>query len=120
MGYLRSLEGFVAAAGQVVLSLIVLSRGVLIHSRAQTIHFLTTPDLEQRESFLAAERTPKWYWGLIQVVSLLFSIVSLLQTVVFFQRVREKAALCLETLCGCPVLCGYYLLPSGRHCPAVS
>merc|ERR1719412_1134974 len=57
--YLRSLEGFVAAAGQVVLSLVVLSRGVLIHSLAQTIHFLTTPDLEQRESFLAAERTPK-------------------------------------------------------------
>jgi len=88
--YLRSLEGFVAAAGQVVLSLIVLSRGVLIHSLAQTIHFLTTPDLEQRESFLAAERTPKWYWGLIQVVSLLFSIVSLLQTVVYFNECEKR------------------------------
>jgi len=88
--YLRSLEGFVAAAGQVVLSLVVLSRGVLIHSLAQTIHFLTTPDPEQRESFLNAERPPRWYWGLIQVVSLLFSIVSLLQTVVYFNECEKR------------------------------
>ena len=70
----------------------------------------------------------------IQVVSLLFSIVSLLQTVLqlnqntlilmcfdismyvittkggLLQRVREETALCLETLCSCPVLCGHHLV----------
>ena len=64
----------------------------------------------------------------------MFSIVSLLQTVLqlnqntlilmcfdilvyvittkggLLQRVREETALCLETLCGCPVLCGHHLV----------
>ena len=44
-------------------------KSLYIPSLAQTIHFLTTPDPEQRESFLAAERPPRWYWGLIQVYS---------------------------------------------------
>ena len=60
-------QGFVAAAGQVVLSLVVLSHGVLIHSLAQTVHYLTTPDPQQRDQFLMADRPPRWYWGLIQV-----------------------------------------------------
>lgn len=88
--YLRSLEGFVAAAGQTVLSLVVLSRGVLIHSLAQTIHFLTTPDPEQRENFLQADRPLRWYWGLIQGVSLVLSFASLLQTVLYFNECEKR------------------------------
>jgi len=88
--YLRSLEGFVAAAGQVVLSLVVLSRGVLIHSLAQTIHYLTTDDPQQRETFLEAERPIRWYWGLIQAASLVLSLVSLLQTVVYFNECEKR------------------------------
>ena len=88
--YLRSLEGFVAAAGQVVLSLVVLSRGVLIHSLAQTIHYLTTDDPQQRETFLQAERPIRWYWGLIQAASLVLSLVSLLQTVVYFNECEKR------------------------------
>lgn len=45
--YLRGLEGFVAAAGQLVLGLVILGHGVLIHSLAQLVHYLTTPDTEQ-------------------------------------------------------------------------
>jgi hypothetical protein len=88
--YLRSLEGFIAAAGQVVLSLVVLSHGVLIHSLAQTIHFLTTPDTDQRENFLAADRPLRWYWGLIQMFSLLLSFTSLLQTVIYFNECEKR------------------------------
>jgi hypothetical protein len=43
------------------------NRGVLIHSLAQTIHYLTTEDEVQRSTFESAERPPRWYWGLIQV-----------------------------------------------------
>ena len=58
--YLRSLEGFIAAAGQIVLNLVVMGHGVLIHSLAQLIHYLTTPDPEQRQQFEQAELPIKW------------------------------------------------------------
>lgn len=88
--YLRSLEGFVAAGGQLILNLVVLGRGVLIHSLAQTVHFLTTPDEEQREQFRQSNRPIRWYWGLIQVASLIFSFLSLLQTVVYFNECEKR------------------------------
>ena len=43
------------------------ARGILIHSLGQTIHYLTTEDEVQRTTFENAERSPRWYWGLIQV-----------------------------------------------------
>jgi len=88
--YLRSLEGFVSAAAQLVLNLIVLGRGVLIHSLAQSIHYLITPDQEQRSKFEAEERPLRWYWGLIQAVSLVFSFLSLLQTIIYFNECEKK------------------------------
>jgi len=42
-------------------------RGILIHSLAQIVHYLTTEDETQRATFENAERPPRWYWGLIQV-----------------------------------------------------
>lgn len=88
--YLRSLEGFVSAAGQLILNLVVLGHGVLIHSLAQGIHFLTTPDQEQRDQFKGSVRSLRWYWGLIQVASLLISFLSLLQTVVYFNECEKR------------------------------
>jgi len=90
--YLRSLQGFITAAGQIILNLYVLSRGVLIHSLAQTVHYLTTQDPEQRAEFKGAEHPLRWYWGLIQMYSLVFSAVSLLQTVVYFNECEKKTS----------------------------
>jgi len=45
-------------------------RGVLIHSLAQTVHYLTTEDKQQRLDFQQAEHPARWYWGLIQVILL--------------------------------------------------
>ena len=62
-----------------------------IPSLAQTIHFLTTPDPEQRESFLAAERPPRWYWGLIQVCSCL--ILNFLPSLFMFPGLFGKSGI---------------------------
>ena len=88
--YLRSLEGFIAAAGQMVLNLVVLGHGVIIHSLAQWISYLTTPDAELRQQFEEMELSVKWYWGLIQLVSLLVSFISLLQTVLYFNECEKR------------------------------
>ena len=47
-------------------------RGTLIHSLAQTLHYLTTTDQEQIQLFEDAQRPIKWYWGLIQVINWIF------------------------------------------------
>jgi hypothetical protein len=96
------LQGFVAATGQLILNLVVLGRGVLIHSLAQGIHFLTTPDEEQRLQFGEADRPVRWYWGLIQVVSLLFSFLSLLQTVIYFNECEKRRISFLRLIVSVP------------------
>lgn len=100
--YLRSLEGFIAAAGQLVLNLVVLGHGVLIHSLAQWIHYLTTPDMEQRQQFESMETDIKWYWGLIQLASLVTSFLSLLQTVVYFNECEKRRFSCSRLLIALP------------------
>jgi len=96
--YLRSLEGFIAAAGQVILSLVVLGHGVIIHSLAQWISYLTTPDTEVRQQFEEMELPIKWYWGLIQLVSLTVSFLSLLQTVVYFNECEKRRMSCVRMI----------------------
>jgi len=100
--YLRSLEGFVSAAAQLILNLVVLGRGVLIHSLAQGIHYLITSDEEQRTKFDEEYRPLKWYWGLIQAVSLLFSFLSLLQTVLYFNECEKRRISVLRLLVSLP------------------
>ena len=100
--YLRSLEGFIAATGQLVLNLVVMGHGVLIHSLAQLIHYLTTPDLEQRQQFEEAELPVKWFWGLIQLVSLVTSFLSLLQTVIYFNECEKRRFSCSRMLIALP------------------
>ena len=39
----------------------------MIHSLAQTVHYLTTEDPKLRLEFELADRPLRWYWGLIQV-----------------------------------------------------
>ena len=96
------MQGFLAATGQLVLNLIVLGRGVLIHSLAQGIHYLITSDEEQRLQFEAADRPLRWYWGLIQVVSLVFSFLSLLQTVIYFNECEKRRISILRLLVSVP------------------
>ena len=100
--YLRSLEGFIAAAGQVILNLVVMGHGVLIHSLAQWIHYLTTPDAEQRAQFEALELGPRWYWGLVQLASLITSFLSLLQTVMYFNECEKRRLSCPRLLVALP------------------
>ena len=100
--YLRSLEGFIAATGQLVLNLVVMGHGVLIHSLAQLIHYLTTPDLEQRQQFEEAELPVKWFWGLIQLVSLVTSLLSLLQTVIYFNECEKRRFSCSRMFIALP------------------
>jgi len=103
--YLRSLEGFIAAAGQVILNLVVLGQGIIIHSLAQLISYLTiaTPaDSEQKQQFEEMERPLKWYWGLIQLVSLAFSFLSLLQTVFYFNECEKRRLSCVRMIVAIP------------------
>ncbi len=56
-----------AKSGVKQLENVFFPRGILIHSLAQLVHYLTTEDETQRTTFENAERPPRWYWGLIQV-----------------------------------------------------
>merc|ERR1719189_475896 len=103
--YLRSLEGFIAAAGQLILNLVVLGHGVIIHSLAQLISYLTiaTPaDSEQKQQFEEMERPLKWYWGLIQLISLAVSFLSLLQTVFYFNECEKRRLSCVRMIVSIP------------------
>ena len=96
------MQGFVSAAAQLILNLVVLGRGVLIHSLAQGIHYLITSDEEQRTKFDEEYRPLRWYWGLIQAVSLLFSFLSLLQTVLYFNECEKRRISVLRLLVSLP------------------
>ncbi|XP_023331852.1 uncharacterized protein LOC111703981 isoform X2 [Eurytemora carolleeae] len=39
-----------------------------------------------------AEHPNRWYWGLIQVYSLFFSVISLIQTIVYFNECEKKSS----------------------------
>jgi len=100
--YLRSLEGFIAAAGQLILNLVVMGHGVLIHSLAQWIHYLTTTDQKMIEQFEQMEFNIKWYWGLVQLVSLVVSFISLLQTVLYFNECEKRRFSCVRMFIALP------------------
>jgi len=100
--YLRSLEGFVAAAGQLLLNLVILGNGILIHSLAQGLHYMITEDQDQIKQFEQEDRPLRWYWGLIQVVSLVFSYLSLLQTTIYFNECEKKRISILRLIISLP------------------
>lgn len=88
--YLRSLEGFLTAAGQLILQLVVLGRGVLIHSLASLVNHLITGNQEHPGQHFLADKPLRWYWGLIQLYTIISSFISLLQTAVHFNEWEKK------------------------------
>ena len=66
-------------------------RGVLIHSLAQTVHYLTTEDKQQRLDFQQAEHPARWYWGLIQVILLnKLDILRVLSALYLKKKFKQK------------------------------
>ena len=63
---------------------------------------MITSDEEQRTKFDEEDRPLRWYWGLIQAVSLLFSFLSLLQTVLYFNECEKRRISVLRLLVSLP------------------
>ena len=81
--YLRAVHGFLQAGPQLVLQLIVVFKGVLIHSFRDTLKAL----LEDGFSIeFFQDKSLRWYWGLIQFYSLITSALSLLIAVTHFNE----------------------------------
>ena len=89
--YLRSIQGFLQSAPQLVLQVIILAKGVHIHSLEQAVSVLSGSgyDLQALADYMAAKPL-KWYWGLIQVYSIGFSFLSILQTYVQFNEWEKR------------------------------
>ena len=89
--YLRSLQGFLQAAPQLVLQLVILFKGVYIHSLHNSIEvFIESEyDFQVLKEYMS-HKPLGWYWGLIQVYSLIFSFLSLLQTCVQFNEWEKR------------------------------
>merc|ERR550525_1984550 len=86
--YLRAIEGFLQAGPQLVLQLVIVFKGVLIHSLRDTMKMVLEDGVWSWDFFRekGAENGPVWFWGLIQVYSIVLSFVSLLQTCVQFNE----------------------------------
>jgi hypothetical protein len=85
--YLRCLQGFFQSAPQLILQSVILTKGILIHSLRELIDnvhiYLASPVQDQAFSTLLevtfSEKPLKWFWGLIQVYSIVASFISLIQ-----------------------------------------
>ena len=94
--YLRFIHGFLQSAPQLVLQSVILLKGIHIHSLHQTVEAIQKAladedmTLVQAFTFLTQDRPIKWYWGLIQVVSLLLSFLSTLQTLIQFNEWSKR------------------------------
>jgi len=88
--YLRCIQGFLQAAPQLVLQTLILFKGIHIHSLSEVVQLLRAqPTFDFNvlwNEVVVAEHSLKWYWGLIQVYSLIFSFVSVIQTCVQFNE----------------------------------
>ncbi|XP_059087411.1 uncharacterized protein LOC131883840 isoform X1 [Tigriopus californicus] len=81
--YLQAIQGFLQSGPQIVLQIVIIFRGALIHSFRDTTKTL----LEDGLTFeFFSDKSLGWYWGLIQVYSLVFSMLSLLQTSIHFNE----------------------------------
>merc|ERR1712156_1314792 len=63
---------------------------------------MITEDQEQIKQFEQEDRPLRWYWGLIQVVSLVFSYLSLLQTTIYFNECEKKRISILRLIISLP------------------
>ena len=94
--YLRFIHGFLQSAPQLVLQSVILLKGIHIHSLHQTVEAIQKAladedmTLVQAFTFLTQDRPIKWYWGLIQVASLLLSFLSTLQTLIQFNEWSKR------------------------------
>jgi hypothetical protein len=85
--YLRCLQGFFQSAPQLILQSVILTKGILIHSLRELIDnvhiYLASPVQDQAFSTLLevtfSEKPLKWFWGLIQIYSIVASFISLMQ-----------------------------------------
>ncbi len=85
--YLRCLQGFFQSAPQLILQSVILTKGILIHSLRELIDnvhiYLASPVQDQAFSTLLevtfSEKPLKWFWGLIQIYSIMASFISLMQ-----------------------------------------
>ena len=103
--YLRAVEGFLQSGPQLVLQLVIVFKGVLIHSLRDTMKMVLEDGVWDWDFFRGkrarhpnartaslmlipppADKPARWYWGLIQVYSLALSFASLLQTCVQFNE----------------------------------
>jgi hypothetical protein len=88
--YLRCLQGFFQSAPQLILQSVILTKGILIHSLRELIDnvhiYLASPVQDQAFSTLLevtfSEKPLKWFWGLIQIYSIVASFISLMQVLV--------------------------------------
>lgn len=91
--YLRFIHGFVQSAPQLVLQSVIFLKGIHIHSLHHSMEAvqLALKD-EEKGSVIEAlvaltnDKPLRWYWGLIQVFSLLMSFISVLQTMIQFNE----------------------------------
>ena len=97
--YLRCIQGFFQAAPQLILQSVIITKGILIHSLREVFEnvqiYLITPVQEQSLIDILAismsEKPLKWFWGLIQIYSILSSFVSLVQVIVSPMKTINKS-----------------------------
>ncbi len=116
--YLRAIEGFIQAGSQLILQLVIVYQGVLIHSFRDLLKHILEGDFSweffdgKRSSapivcladsceinvLLFADKPLRWYWGLIQLYSLVLSALSFLQTCVHFNEWPKRRHTCHRLL----------------------
>lgn len=97
--YLRCLHGFLQSAPQLILQSVIVLKGVHIHSLHQTVEAVQKA-LQSGQtdgvtvldslSYLTQDKPLRWFWGLIQVMSLFLSFLSVLQTLIQFNEWSKR------------------------------
>ena len=85
--YLRFIQGFFQSAPQLIIQAVIMTKGILIHSLRELVDnvqvFLASPVQDQTLANILditiSGKTLRWFWGLIQLYSIVASFLSLMQ-----------------------------------------
>jgi len=108
--YLRFIHGFLQSAPQLLLQSVILLKGIHIHSLHEVVEAIQLSIEDQNSiiesiTLLISTKPLRWYWGLIQLVSLVMNFISILQTLIQFNEWSKRRHTLHRLLLVVPFFC---------------